>query len=154
MHITSVSRKVLTLITSRTNAKIVLNVISYPLAVVNVFVALGLAILYIKRDAYNWHPPVKATLPVVIFFLLSNIYLVVAPFIPPETPDQNVYASLPYYLHCVVGLAIIAAGGVYWAIWAVLWPRFRGYRLEKQVIRGEDGWTRNQFVHVPRVKDL
>lgn len=124
--------------------------ISYPLSIVNIFVALGLAYLYFNRDAYNWHPPTRATLPVTLFFLLSNIYLAVAPFVPPDTPDQNVYKNLPYWLHSVVGLGVIAAGGVYWLVWAILLPRLGGFRLEKEVIRGSDGWTRNVFVRVPR----
>lgn len=129
---------------------IVLNVISYPLSIVNIFVSLGLVYLYFNRDAYNWHPPVHATLPVAVFFLLSNLYLAIAPFVPPDSPDQNVYENLPYWLHCVVGLGIIAAGGVYWVIWAVLLPRLGKYRLEKEVIVGSDGWTRNTFVKIPR----
>jgi amino acid transporter len=128
----------------------VLNVISYPLSIVNIFVALGLAWLYLHREAYNWHPPFRATLPVAVFFLLSNLYLAIAPFIPPDSPDQNVYIDLPYYLHCVVGLGIIGAGGVYWLVWAVLLPSLRGYKLEREVTRDEYGWTRNGFVHAPR----
>ncbi|RMZ81372.1 hypothetical protein DV738_g2265, partial [Chaetothyriales sp. CBS 135597] len=126
---------------------LILNTISYPLAVVNAFVAFGLVWLYFHRDEYNWHPPFSASLPVAIFFLLSNIYLVVAPFVPPDTPDQNVYNSLPYFLHCVIGLGILAAGGVYWLIWAQLLPRLGGYRLEKKTVVGSDGWSRNVFVH-------
>jgi amino acid transporter len=127
----------------------ILNVISYPLSVVNVFVAAGLIWVYLHRAEYQWDPPFKATLPVVVFFLLSNIYLVVAPFVPPEDGDA-VYKDLPYYLHCVVGIGIILAGGVYWVFWAVLLPRLGGYRLERQVVVSNDGWTRNVFVHVPR----
>jgi amino acid transporter len=127
----------------------ILNVISYPLSVVNVFVATGLIWVYLHRAEYQWDPPFKATLPVVVFFLLSNIYLVVAPFVPPEDGDA-VYKDLPYYLHCVVGIGIILAGGVYWVFWAVLLPRLGGYRLERQVVVSNDGWTRNVFVHVPR----
>ncbi|KAF2105051.1 high affinity methionine permease [Rhizodiscina lignyota] len=115
----------------------ILNVISYPLYIVNIFVAAGLAYLYFHREAYNWHPPTRATLPVTIFFFLSNIYLAVAPYVPPDSPDQNVYEHLPYYLHCVVD-------------WAVLLPHLGRYRLEKEVLRGDDGWTRNTFVRVPR----
>jgi hypothetical protein len=124
-------------------------VISYPLAVVNSFVSLGLIWLYTHRQQYNWYPPFRATLPVVIFFFLSNVYLVVAPFVPPETPDQNVYAHLPYWLHCVIGIGIILAGGVYWVFWAVVLPKLGGYRLEKQSTTAADGWSRNVFVHVP-----
>jgi hypothetical protein len=118
--------------------------------VINVFVAAGLAWLYFHRESYNWHPPFRATLPVTIFFLLSNLYLVIAPFIAPDTPDQNVYNDLPYYLHCVVGIGILASGCVYWLVWAVILPKIGGYRLEKEVIKGDDGWTRNVFVHTPR----
>ncbi|KAI0757080.1 amino acid permease-domain-containing protein [Daedaleopsis nitida] len=50
------------------------NVVSYPLS-----------------TAYNWHPPIKATLPVTLFFLLSNIYL-------------SVYE--------IVGTGVILAGGM------------------------------------------
>lgn len=106
--------------------------------------------MYLNRDKYNWHPPCRATLPVVVFFLLSNIYLVVAPYVPPETASQNVYESLPYYLHCVVGTGIVLAGGVYWLVWAKLLPRLGNYHLKKETIVGADGWTRSIFVKVPR----
>jgi amino acid transporter len=137
----------------RTMLILVLNVISYPLAVVNTFVAGGLIWLYFHREQYNWYPTFRATLPVVIFFFLSNVYLVIAPFVPPETPDQNVYEQLPYWLHCVIGIAVLLAGGVYWLVWAVILPRIGQYRLERQAITGSDGWSRNLFVKVP-LKDL
>lgn len=126
----------------------VLNVISYPLAVVNVFVGAGLVWLYLNRAAYEWDPPFRATLPVAIFFALSNLYLVIAPFVPPDSPDQNVYEHLPYWLHCVIGLGIIAAGGLYWLIWAIILPKLGGYRLERHAIVGDDGWSRNKFVRI------
>jgi amino acid transporter len=90
----------------------VLNLISYPLAIVNTFVAIGLVYLYINRQSWGWNPPVKATLPVVVFFLLSNIFLVVAPFAPPED-GQSIYKSMPYWTHNVVAFGVIGAGGVY-----------------------------------------
>lgn len=85
-----------------------------------------------------------------IFFLLSNIYLVVAPFVPPSD-GQSVYESLPYWLHCVVGFGIIFAGGVYWLVWAVILPKLGNYRLEREVIVDDiDGWERHAFKHVPQ----
>ena len=115
----------------------------------SVFVAAGLVHLYFNREAYNWNPPIKATLPVTLFFLFSNIYLVIAPYIPPEN-GQSVYESLPYYLHCLVGTGVILAGGVYWLVWAKLLPWLGGYKLKKEVFIQEDGWTRNEFVHVKK----
>lgn len=122
----------------------ILNVISYPLAIINVFVAGALIHLYLHRAKFQWNPPFTATMPVAIFFLLSNVYLTLAPFVPP-TDGQNVYENLPYYLHCVVGIAIILAGGVYWVFWAQVIPRMRGYRLARETIVGDDGWTRHEF---------
>lgn len=127
----------------------ILNVISYPLAVVNVFVAGALVHLYLNCTKWNWNPPIKASLPVAIFFLLSNIYLVVAPFVPPSD-GNSVYETLPYYLHCLVGIAIILAGGVYWLVWAVILPKLGNYRLEREEIVDDiDGWERHIFRKVP-----
>ncbi|KKA31084.1 hypothetical protein TD95_001795 [Thielaviopsis punctulata] len=129
----------------------ILNLISYPLAVVNSAVAGGLLWLYYKRAEYNWAPPISATWPVVLFFFTSNVYLVIAPFVPPED-GQNVYNSLPYYIHCVVGFGIIASGGVYWLFWAVLLPKLGGYELVQEVeIDSIDGWERNVFKRKPLV---
>ncbi|OQO07204.1 hypothetical protein B0A48_07774 [Cryoendolithus antarcticus] len=127
----------------------ILNVISYPLAIVNTFVALGLIWLYTHRTAYNWNPPFRATLPVVFFFFLSNVYLVIAPFIPPDD-GQSIYESLPYWLHCVVGWGIIAGGGMYWLIWAKIAPKIGKYKLVREATMDEvDGWERHYFVRRP-----
>lgn len=128
--------------------------ISYPLAVVNIFVALALLILY--RFPYwsstaahpePWSPPFRATWPVAFFFFLSNIYLVVAPFVPP-TEGQNVYEDLPYYLHCVVGIGIFGVGAIYWIVWAKLLPHFGGYHLIRETVVGDDGWSGSVFKKV------
>ncbi|GAB0132998.1 hypothetical protein EsDP_00001418 [Epichloe bromicola] len=128
----------------------VLNLISYPLAVINVFVAAALIHLHRRRAERRWNPPLRATLPVAVFFLLSNIYLVVAPFVPPEDGQQGVYDSLPYWIHCVVGFGVLLAGGVYWLIWAVILPRIGGYELVQETFFDEmDGWERSRFYKRP-----
>lgn len=121
------------------------SLISYPLAIINVFVAGALIHLYRNRQSWDWNPPFKATLPVTIFFLLSNIYLVVAPFVPPED-GQNIYDNLPYYIHCVVGFGVIFAGGLYWLVWAVMLPRLGRYELVRETTVDDiDGWERSVF---------
>ncbi|KAM0512949.1 hypothetical protein ACHAPE_008308 [Trichoderma viride] len=123
----------------------VLNLISYPLAIINVFVAGGLIHLYRNRATWNWNPPIKATYPVVIFFLLSNIYLVIAPFVPPED-GQNVYEHLPYWIHCVVGFGVLFVGALYWLLWAKVMPWVGNYELvEETAVDPIDGWERSYF---------
>lgn len=125
------------------------SLISYPLAIVNTFVAIGLIYLYINRESWGWNPPVKATLPVVVFFLISNLFLVFAPYAPPED-GQSIYKSMPYWTHNVVAWGVIFLGGVYWVIWTKVMPRLGGYKLVREVqIDPTDGWDRNVFVHKP-----
>lgn len=124
-----------------------ISLISYPLAIVNTFVAIGLIYLYVNKASWGWNPPFKATLPVVIFFLLSNLFLVFAPYAPPED-GQSIYESMPYWTHNVVTWGIFGLGGLYWAIWAKLLPKLGGYRLVRDVtIDPLDGWEKSEFRH-------
>ncbi|CAN6653408.1 high-affinity methionine permease [Trichomonascus vanleenenianus] len=124
----------------------ILNLISYPLSIVNTFVALALIGIYLRRDNFpDFKPKIKATLPVTIFFLLSSIYLVIAPFVPPSA-GQNVYEHLPYYLHCVVAIGIFAAGGLYWLLWSQILPRIGGYTIDRATATEESGWTRQVLI--------
>lgn len=132
----------------------ILNLISYPLNVVNTFVGLGL--LYLKWTSHkgqrSWTPPIKIWWPVVLFFTLSSFYLIVAPYIPPSA-GQSVYKDLPYYVHCVVTWGVFGIGAAYWVIWAVILPRYGKYNLIVKEILGTDGFWRNKFIKVPYGED-
>lgn len=128
------------------------NLSTYPGSVMNVFLALALIIIYVrgKKHYPNWNPSIKATLPVAAFFFLANLYLVIAPFIPPDNPAENDYKTLPYYLHCVVGIGLLVAGGIWWLIAFRIWPYFRGYEIRSEKIVDVNGWSRHKIVHVPK----
>ena len=62
--------------------------------------------------------------------------VLVAPFIRPpggigDTPP------LPYYLYCLVGIAILVVGVLYWAVWKLVLPYVFGFRLapRKEVLK-------------------
>ncbi|GJJ14912.1 hypothetical protein Clacol_009182 [Clathrus columnatus] len=76
----------------------VLNLLIYPTGLVNAVIAGGLIWLYLSPyGTQNWQPPFRAGLTVVIAFFLSNIFLSVAPLIPP-TPEFSLYEYLPYWV--------------------------------------------------------
>ncbi|ODV77919.1 high-affinity methionine permease [Suhomyces tanzawaensis NRRL Y-17324] len=127
----------------------ILNLISYPLNVVNTVIAAGL--LYVHWQKYKglreWNPPLKATVPVIIFFFLSSLYLIVAPYIPP-VHGQKVYNSLPYWIHAVVTWGIFGVGFAYWLVWVKILPRIGGYSLVVKEVLGEDGFWRNKIYKI------
>lgn len=59
-----------------------LNLISYPLNVFNTLISGALIVVHFRRAHYAWAPPFKAPLPVIIFFFLASIFLVVVRFNP------------------------------------------------------------------------
>lgn len=133
---------------------LVINLISYPLNVINTCIAGGLLYIYWKKYKGNaeWSPPIKASVPVVAFFFLSSFYLIVAPYIPPSE-GQSVYSSLPYWLHAVITWGIFGVGAAYWLVWAVILPRIGGYKLVAKEVLGEDGFWKNKFYHIRSDQD-
>lgn len=111
----------------------------------------GLIYIYLTKEKNfpDWSPGIRATLPVTIFFFLSNVYLVIAPYIPPSE-GQNVYEHLPYYLHCVVALGVFAFGALYYIAWAVVLPKFGNYILVKETVVDADGWSRSVYTKLPQ----
>lgn len=127
--------------------------ISYPLSVVNILVSGGLIHIYVYPSRYpDWAPGIRASLPVTIFFLMSNVYLTIAPFVPPAEAKDNIYETLPYYTHCLAGLGVFVLGAIYWFAWAKVLPWLMVYDIAEEKVEDEDGWTRTYAVRVPSEK--
>lgn len=45
---------------------------------------------------------------------------------------------LPYYLYCLIGIAIMATGVLYWAAWRIV-PKWFGYEFVPRKEKLEDG---------------
>lgn len=69
----------------------------------------------------DWHHLSAYTLVAALFFGTANVFLFVAPFIPPPI-DAEPYESLPYWTHAVVGWALFGLGALWWIV------RFRGQK--------------------------
>jgi len=77
-------------------------------------------------------------LPLAFFFLLVEAFLLIFPFLRPANGVGDT-PPLPYYLFCLVGIAVMMFGVLYWAIWKVVLPYVFKFRLvpRKEVL--EDG---------------
>ncbi|KAK8131530.1 amino acid transporter [Apiospora sp. TS-2023a] len=109
---------------------------TYPGAWINAFVAAGLIYLHYKKSE-QWSSPWHTYLPVAVLFLLSNVFLALVPFIPPEG-DWNA-DGYPYYVFPVVGVGVLLLGGVYWVCWTKIWPAVGGYKVVAERVEDEEG---------------
>ncbi|KAG1834891.1 amino acid transporter [Suillus variegatus] len=114
----------------------ILDVEGYPQQIINFFIVIGLFYLRWKKpDAVR---PFKVWWPLAVFFLAAAVFLLVAPFLRPpggvgDTPP------LPYYLYCLVGIGIMLAGVLYWAVWRIVLPKVFGYKLVPRKEKLDDG---------------
>ncbi|KAH9937972.1 amino acid transporter [Amylocystis lapponica] len=113
----------------------ILDVEGYPDQIINVFIVIGL--FWLRYHKPNLPRPFKVWWPLAVFFLASAVFLLVAPFLRPpggvgDTPP------LPYYLYCLVGIAILATGVLYWAAWRKL-PKLFGYEWVPRKETLDDG---------------
>ncbi|KAG1852540.1 amino acid transporter [Suillus subluteus] len=114
----------------------ILDVEGYPQQIINLFIVIGL--FYLRWKKPNVVRPFKVWWPLAVFFLAAAVFLLVAPFLRPpggigDTPP------LPYYLYCLVGIAIMFAGVLYWAAWRVILPKVFGYEFVPRKERLDDG---------------
>ncbi|KAI0683765.1 amino acid transporter [Cytidiella melzeri] len=123
-----------------------LNASSYPLTIINTMVSGGLLFLHSTNNrfskVYVWNPPFRTYYPAIVFFFISNIFLVFAPLIPPA-PGFRPYEHLPYWLHVSTGFGIGLVGVIYWYVWYNWLPRWGGYKVVRERTVQEDGVSRN-----------
>ncbi|KIJ15324.1 hypothetical protein PAXINDRAFT_169126 [Paxillus involutus ATCC 200175] len=125
------------------------NCLSYPFTFFKLLTSGGLLLLYTRSfKSYNWDPPFRAHQYAVVFFFLSNVFLVVIPMIPPSAGFEP-YEHLPYYSHVVIGLFVGLLGVVYWFIVFKWIPGRNGYKLKQVKITQDDGVARNIFRAIP-----
>ncbi|KAI9570779.1 amino acid transporter [Boletus coccyginus] len=113
----------------------ILDVQEYPAQIINLFV-VGLFWMRWKRP--DIPRPFKVWWPLAAFYLVTVVFLIVAPFLPPANGVGDT-PPLPYYLYCLVGIGVMSVGVGYWAVWRVLLPKIFGYELVPHKETLDDG---------------
>ncbi|KAI1790090.1 high affinity methionine permease [Ganoderma leucocontextum] len=103
----------------------IIDIEGYPQQIVNFFVVIGL--FWLRYHKPNAPRPFKVWLPMAVFFLVAAAFLIVAPFLRPANGVGDT-PPLPYYLYCLVGIAVLATGVIYWAAWRIV-PKWFGYKF-------------------------
>jgi amino acid transporter len=124
---------------------------SYPDAVFHAAMGAGLVLLR-RRRARSGTPrsAFRAWWILVGLYILSQIYLLVMPWIPPKTGIYGGTVSFFYATYMLVGLAIIAMCGIYYYLWMSALPRLGNYSIRSQVVRVDDnGANTHRLLRVP-----
>jgi len=98
----------------------ILDLEGYPGQIFALLIVLGIFWLRWRRP--NLRRPFKVWTPLVVFYLAATVFLLVAPFVRPSNGVGDT-PPLPYYLYCLIGIAIVAVSVIYWAAWRVVLPR-------------------------------
>jgi hypothetical protein len=84
-------------------------------------------LLYLQfNPKEKWSSPFHCYLPFTVFSLISSLFLIIVPFIPPQSDYFN---PIPFYVFPVTGMGIILVGLVYWLFFARILPRIGHYRI-------------------------
>ncbi|OAX31673.1 amino acid transporter [Rhizopogon vinicolor AM-OR11-026] len=111
---------------------------SYPNHVFRVAIAIGLWLLRGQRMLAGFAASkYRARNIYVFFYLLSALFLLIMPWVPPEPGHGDV--SFWYASYCVAGLGVLALCGIYYWLWIVLLPWLGEYTIVEEVEHLGDG---------------
>ncbi|KAI3394492.1 hypothetical protein diail_2626 [Diaporthe ilicicola] len=93
----------------------------------------------------------KAWDAAVIFYLLTNLYLLVMPWFPPEGGPYAGDVSFWYATYCVVGIGVLIVCGLYYVAWMFILPRLGKYEIRPEILEDVDsrGAATHRLVRVP-----
>lgn len=142
-------------VTERLTYFAVVSLKTYPDSMFLVAMTLG---VYIFRYRYKRvgreRAEFKAWDVAVIFYLLTNVYLLVMPWFPPEGGPYAGDVSFWYATYCVVGIGILVVCGLYYIAWMYVLPRLGKYEVRPEILVDVDnrGATTHRLVRVPRAE--
>lgn len=133
---------VITIPPSETVYSFILDVEGYPAQFFVLATSIGLIWLRFKRP--ELHRPYKAWYLAVAFRTLLSLALLAAPFLPmaEKSEFQGLYA--------LVGSGVLVFGIIYWYVWTILIPKWKGYVIEEEEETLKDGTTITRLVHVSK----
>ncbi|EPE28870.1 hypothetical protein GLAREA_00028 [Glarea lozoyensis ATCC 20868] len=131
----------------------IVNLQSYPSAFFNVTMAVGLYLVRHRRKKLGVpRSEFRAWDIVVVFNVLTNLFLLIMPWYPPASGRYGGDVSFWYGTYIVVGIAILVLCGLYYWVWVYILPKIGGYAIRQEVLTLDNGATTHRLVKVPNGK--
>ncbi|EPE30545.1 hypothetical protein GLAREA_03512 [Glarea lozoyensis ATCC 20868] len=123
---------------------------SYPDAVFNGAVAVGIFLIRRQRKRINAErPEFKAWDVVLLFYIAIQIILLVMPWVPPAGGIYAGSVSFFYATYALTGIAILASCALYYWVWTYLLPHRGNYTIRQTVIVLDNGAQTHKLNKVP-----
>ncbi|KAB5558261.1 phosphatidylinositol 4-kinase-like protein [Coniochaeta sp. 2T2.1] len=105
---------------------------------------LGVGLLYLTwtpSERWKEQRTTFKSFPILtIFWIISLLYVIAAPFIPNTLPP-----ALPFYVVPTLGTSLLAIGTAYWVFWAKMLPLF-GFHIQHEIEQLPDGSERVRYI--------
>ncbi|KAJ5166775.1 uncharacterized protein N7482_005556 [Penicillium canariense] len=122
----------------------------YPSNLFSFILTIGLIITRRRRQHLKLGRPEYRCWDVAVgFSVLTGLYILIMPWVPPPTGADGGNVSFWYATYIVTGLAIIGACVVYYYVWVWLIPKWGNYQLRQTILHDDNGTTAHNLVKVP-----
>jgi len=122
----------------------VTNIFAYSGNWIKIFLGIGLVYLnFTPSERWEEQRTTFRSSPVLtIFWILSLLFVVAAPFIPNKMLEDVPFSVVP-----ALGTGMLAIGTTYWLVWAKVLPAF-GFHIQHEIVQMPDGSERVKYKRV------
>ena len=125
----------------------------YPSSIFNLLMTLGIFFVRARHQRLGLpRPQFRAWLPVLVFSVLVQLYLIIMPWYPPATGRNGGDVSFWYGTYIVTSIGILILCGIWYTLWIKVLPKFGGYAMRYQLVQLGNGAETHQLVKVPKAK--
>ncbi|KAK5743835.1 hypothetical protein LTR17_002457 [Elasticomyces elasticus] len=122
----------------------------YPSSIFNLLMTIGIFFIRARHRRLGLpQPQFRAWLPVLIFSVVVQLYLIIMPWYPPATGRNGGDVSFWYGTYIVTSIGILILCGIWYALWIKVLPIWGKYRMRYELVQLGNGAETHRLVKVP-----